>query len=195
MTSWYKLSPELSFRSYLKCVKPVYRALHEPLPKQEPDPFTKCVLGDHINHSTVQRHKKVTMAIGEFHENVSGSIKGYRKLPIGNPSECDVVKTDLTEIFELKNRSNTMNSSSASSVIKKLERCHDDGIKAHLILINCEGTVPRFKAPKHIEVWNGQQFYTHITGSDTFFYRLQNTLKYTMDNFKTFEEIEGLQSP
>lgn len=197
--SWYKIAPEVTFESYKKCVKPIYQCLSKPVPKHDTDPFVNSVVCavTNIKHMEVyvQAHKMITMKMGDFHESIAGSIDGYRKLPIGNPSGCDIEKEDLTEVFELKNRANTMNSSSASSVIDKLIKAHNEGKKAHLVLINCEGSVPRFKAPDYIEVWNGRKFYTHITGSETFFDRLEETLRYTMENFKTFEEIEPPQSP
>jgi len=92
------------------------------------------------------------------------------------------------EVYELKNSYNTMNSSSAESVINKLKRAHKLGIKARLVLINCNKSIPRFKSPEYIDVWDGNTFYTHITGSDTFFDRL-------LETFNTAEEILQSVSP
>ena len=88
------------------------------------------------------------------------------------------------EIFELKNRYNTMNSSSAKTVVEKLTRhANTPGITtAALVIINRNGNAPlgRFKAPEEVKVWDGQHYYTHITGSDTFFQRLQETFAHAV---------------
>lgn len=54
-------------------------------------------------------------------ESLAGSINEYKKLHKGSPIGCGIDKRYLSEVFEPKNRANTMNSSSTvSSVIDKL---------------------------------------------------------------------------
>lgn len=128
--------------------------------------------------------------MGDFHEELAGKLPGWKTLKNGDESGCDVMKEDGTEFQEWKNRDNTMNSSSASSVIAKLKKLAAEGKKAVLVEVNCPaGKVCRFGAPPEVEVLNGQQAYARVSGRETFFLDLKSTLAYVFKNFKTFDAL------
>jgi hypothetical protein len=74
-----------------------------------------------------QIDKSINNSIGTFHEQVLGGIKGYE---IGNLSGFDIKATDNTLFADIKNKHNTMNSSSAEALFQKLARYADDYKKA-----------------------------------------------------------------
>lgn len=67
---------------------------------------------------TRQNDKTISNAIGDFHQSLLGGIAGLRDLGVGNG--CDIVNADQTIFAEVKNKHNTMNSSSAEATIQKL---------------------------------------------------------------------------
>ena len=128
--------------------------------------------------------------MGDFHEELAGKLPGWETLKVGDPSGCDVMKKDGTEYQEWKNRDNTMNSSSGSAVIGKLQALAAKGKKAVLVEVNCpKGKVCRFGAPPNIEVLNGQQAYARVSGRETFFDDLNTTLAYVFKTFKTYDAL------
>ena len=66
-----------------------------------------------------QIDKSVNNAIGSFHEQVLGGIEGYE---LGNLSGFDIKAKDNSLFADIKNKHNTMNSSSAESLFQKLSR-------------------------------------------------------------------------
>ena len=65
-----------------------------------------------------QAQKSIQNAIGEFHQNLLGSFKGWHNA--GRGGSVDLINNDLKIIAEVKNKHNTMNSSSAAETYKKL---------------------------------------------------------------------------
>jgi len=65
------------------------------------------------NEIARQINKSITNSIGTFHEEILGGIIGYQK---GNNSGYDIKADDDTLFADIKNKHNTMNSSSAESL-------------------------------------------------------------------------------
>lgn len=70
-----------------------------------------------------QIDKSINNSIGTFHEQILGGIQGYE---IGNSSGFDIKAVDDTLFADVKNKHNTMNSSSAEALFQKLARYADD---------------------------------------------------------------------
>ena len=129
--------------------------------------------------------------MGDFHEELMGKFPGWETYPVGHSTGCDVGKLDGTIVMEVKNRHNTMNSSSGEAVVNKLLKNHEKGKQAILVEVNCPGgKVTRYGAPASIEVWNGKTTYTFLSGRDSFFDDLQQTLQYVFTNFKTLAQLK-----
>lgn len=142
--------------------------------------------------------KALAMKLGDFHEELAGKLKGYVTLANGDPSGCDVAKEDGSEIWEFKNRENTLNSKSARQTIQVLTRHHKNGVRPFLVFVNSskdKKTLPRFGAPEHITVMNGQQAYAHISGRPDFFDDIRSTLAETFKRFPTYVEIQRVIRP
>lgn len=67
-----------------------------------------------------QIDKSINNSIGTFHEQVLGGIEGYEA---GNLSGYDIKATDNSLFADMKNKHNTMNSSSAESLFEKTVYC------------------------------------------------------------------------
>lgn len=65
-----------------------------------------------------QIDKSINNSIGTFHEQILGGIDGFE---VGNLSGYDIKAKDNTLFADIKNKHNTMNSSSAESLFQKLK--------------------------------------------------------------------------
>lgn len=68
-----------------------------------------------------QQDKTINNKIGEFHQELLGKVDGWVDLGIGDETEIDLKKEDNSVFIELKNKHNTMNSSSTKTCREKLE--------------------------------------------------------------------------
>lgn len=71
------------------------------------------------NEEIRQAQKSLSNAIGLFHQNILGSIKGWQLLPTGGI--VDIVNHDSMIIGEVKNKHNTLKGSDKSSLYYKIE--------------------------------------------------------------------------
>lgn len=69
-----------------------------------------------------QIDKSINNSIGTFHEQILGGITGFE---MGNLSGFDIKASDNTLFADIKNKHNTMNSSSAESLFQKLAKYAD----------------------------------------------------------------------
>jgi hypothetical protein len=135
--------------------------------------------------------KSLEGKMGDFHEELMGKFPGYETLKVGHATGCDIRKLDDSEFFEVKNRDNTMNSSSGKTVVDKLVLLANKGKKAVLVEVNCKNDrVSRFGAPPEVFVWNGRRTYEYLSGRETFYDDLLKTLKHTFNVYKTYESLK-----
>ncbi len=83
-----------------------------------------------------QAQKSIQNAIGEFHQNLLGKFHGWENP--GRGGSVDLINQDLRIIAEVKNKYNTMNSSSAAETYMKLAnhlRYDRKGYTAYLVQI------------------------------------------------------------
>jgi len=198
--AWY-LIPEIPFAEYVKCLAPLYKVLEQRHTSEGGDDiFLKSILMEHSGmtedawrFAEKQRRyeKALTMKMGDFHEELAGKFGGYETLPVGHATGCDVRKLDDSEYWEWKNRDNTMNSGSAATVVAKLRAIHESGKKGFLVMVNTEKPrAPRPKGmPAEVNVFTGKEAYAYLSGRDTFFTDLHETVKATFKTYKTHKEL------
>lgn len=73
------------------------------------------------NEISRQSDKTINNKIGEFHQEILGKVDGWIDLGVGDETEVDLKKEDNSVFIELKNKYNTMNSSSKETCRRKLE--------------------------------------------------------------------------
>jgi len=138
-----------------------------------------------------QVDKSINNAIGTFHEQVLGGVKGYQ---IGSHSGYDIKANDNTLYADIKNKHNTMNSSSAESLFQKLARYADDNKKAKCywvqILAKSSFNTPwagiiNKKEYSHSRVFkiSGDLFYSLITGQDDALFQLYKALPVAIKDY------------
>jgi hypothetical protein len=121
-----------------------------------------------------QVDKSINNSIGTFHEQILGGIKGYEA---GNLSGFDIKAVDNTLFADIKNKHNTMNSSSAEALFQKLARYANDYKKAKCYWVQilaknsfCELWTSEIngKEYSHSRVYkiSGDQFYALLSGQD-----------------------------
>ena len=198
--TWYKIR-EISPSDFVKCCKDIYKVIEQQhKSKSTEDPFLKAVVTGH-NKLSEEIWKKTEVIrleqkalegkMGDFHGELMGKFPGYETYPNGHSSGCDVGAVDGTVVIEVKNRHNTMNSSSGEAVIAKLKKNHAEGKRAILVEVNCpDGKVSRFGAPDYIVVWNGQEAYEFLSGRESFFGDLLSTMQYAFTTFKTHADLK-----
>jgi hypothetical protein len=198
---WYKIQ-EIKPTDFVSCVKGIYSVLEKThQSKTNEDPFIKAVVTGYNNMSDIEweqaetsrlSQKVLEMKMGDFHEEMMGKIPGYETYKVGHFTGCDVGSLDGKEIYEVKNKNNTTKGSDGKHIIQQLVKLLEAGKHPIFVQINCpNGKVNRFNAPKGVDVWNGRTTYHHMTGRDTFFDDLQETVQYVFSNYKTLQELKS----
>ena len=72
------------------------------------------------NKAIILKEKQYQMKIGEIWQEAIGSFPGFTNLYVGDKTGLDVISTSNKIIIELKNRTNTDNSSSKKANLDKL---------------------------------------------------------------------------
>ncbi len=147
-----------------------------------------------------QIDKSINNSIGTFHEQVLGGIKGFE---VGNLSGFDIKAEDNTLFADIKNKHNTMNSSSAEALFQKLARYADDYKKAkcYWVQILAKGSFNELwkgdingKEYSHSRVFkiSGDQFYALLSGKDDALFQLYKSLPIAIEDY--LKSIENSNS-
>jgi hypothetical protein len=146
-----------------------------------------------------QIDKSINNSIGTFHEQILGGIKGFE---VGNLSGFDIKSVDETLFADIKNKHNTMNSSSAEALFQKLARYANDYKKAkcYWVQILAKGSFCELwtaeingKEYSHSRVYkiSGDQFYALLSGQDDALFKLYKILpKAIQDYLSSIENNE-----
>lgn len=138
-----------------------------------------------------QIDKSINNSIGTFHEQILGGIKGFE---VGNLSGFDIKAEDDTLFADIKNKHNTMNSSSAEALFQKLARYANDYKKAKCFWVQilakgsfCELWTGEIngKEYSHSRVYkiSGDQFYALLSGKEDAFFELYKALPLAIKDF------------
>jgi Eco47II restriction endonuclease len=138
-----------------------------------------------------QIDKSINNSIGTFHEHILGGIAGFE---MGNLSGFDIKATDDTLFADIKNKHNTMNSSSAESLFQKLARYADTYKKANCywVQILAKGSFNERwtgeingKEYSHSRVFkiSGDQFYALLSGQNDALYQLYKVLPIAIKDY------------
>lgn len=149
-----------------------------------------------------QIDKSINNSIGTFHEQILGGIKGYE---IGNLSGFDIKAIDNTLFADIKNKHNTMNSSSAESLFQKLAKYADTYKQANCywvqILAKNSFNEKWFgeingKEYSHSRVYkiSGDQFYKLLTGNENSLFELYQVLPKAISDFLNKQKNNKSQS-
>ena len=138
-----------------------------------------------------QIDKSINNSIGTFHEQILGGINGYE---IGNLSGFDIKATNDTLFADIKNKHNTMNSSSSEALFQKLARYADTYKKANCYWVQIlakksfntlwHGDI-NGKEYSHSRVYriSGDRFYTLLTGEEDAFFQLYKKLPIAIEDY------------
>jgi len=155
---WYKLK-EIPWQKFVACqnVKKIYSIREGKVCKSLSlnDPFLRACYPEDNDEAFLARMvaaskpRQYVQVIGDLHTEVAGLIPGYvdgktiearrRSNPELYPKDfmrgCDLVKENMTEIYEFKNNVHTMNSDAAKSVKEKLKVASTKGFTAYLVRV------------------------------------------------------------
>jgi translation elongation factor EF-G len=145
-----------------------------------------------------QIDKSINNSIGTFHEQVLGGISGFE---MGNLSGFDIKATDDTLFADIKNKHNTMNSSSSESLFQKLARYADTYKKANCYWVqilakssfNEKWTSEiNGKEYSHSRVFkiSGDQFYALLSGQKDALFQLYKALPTAINDYLMAVEKE-----
>jgi len=146
-----------------------------------------------------QIDKSINNSIGTFHEQILGGIEGFE---MGQLSGFDIKATDHSLFADIKNKHNTMNSSSAESLFQKLAHYANTYKKAkcYWVQILAKGSFNEKwlseingKEYSHSRVYkiSGDQFYALLTGQDDAFYQLYQALPVAIADFLEANETSN----
>jgi hypothetical protein len=199
--SWYRIL-EISREDFLKCCSDLYKVLEKRhVSVSSEDPFLKAIIQGHSKMSDEEWlaaekarlfQKILEMKMGDFHEELMGKFHGWKTLKNGHPTGMDVSNEDGTIMLEVKNRNNTVKASDGKHIIERIERLkREKDIRAIFVQVNCPGgRVSRYTASASVDIMNGHQIYTFLSGRRTFFDDLLLTLRFVFANYNTFEELK-----
>jgi hypothetical protein len=138
-----------------------------------------------------QIDKSINNSIGTFHEQILSGIQGYER---GNLDGYDIKAIDETLFADIKNKYNTMNSSSAESLFQKLSKYADEHKKAkcYWVQILAKSSFNELwkgdingKEYSHSRVYkiSGDRFYALLAKQDDALYQLYKKLPIAIDDF------------
>lgn len=151
------------------------------------DKHFKNVTDEDLLKSEVARQidKSITNAIGTFHEEMLGSIEGYIR---GNLEGWDIKSETNNSLFaDIKNKHNTMNSSSTESLYQKLQRYAEANPEAKCYWVQIISTKSfdeqwkasfsgrRYNHPRVRRI-SGDKFYELLSGVDNALYEIYKAL-------------------
>src|SRR5690606_1301298 len=148
-----------------------------------------------------QIDKSINNSIGTFHEQILGGIKGYE---IGNLSGFDIKANDDMLFADIKNKHNTMNSSSAEALFQKLAHYANSYKKARCYWVQiwakssfCENWTGEIngKEYSHSRVFkiSGDRFYALLSGQEDALYQLYKNLPKAIDEY--LKNIDAQHNP
>ncbi len=138
-----------------------------------------------------QIDKSINNSIGTFHEQILGGIHGFE---VGNLSGFDIKAIDDTLFADIKNKHNTMNSSSAEALFQKLSRYADTYKKSKCYWVQilakssfCElwkGEI-NGKEYSHSRVYkiSGDQFYALLSGKEDALFQIYKNLPNAVNDY------------
>jgi len=138
-----------------------------------------------------QIDKSINNSIGTFHEQILGGIKGFE---VGNLGGFDIKADDDSLFADIKNKHNTMNSSSAEALFQKLSRFADTHKKSRCYWVQvlakssfCElwkGEI-NGKEYSHSRVYkiSGDQFYALLSGKENALFQLYENLPIAVKDY------------
>jgi len=144
-----------------------------------------------------QIDKSINNSIGTFHEQILGGIEGFE---LGNLSGFDIKAKDDSLFADIKNKHNTMNSSSAEALFQKLSRYANDYKKSKCYWVQilaknsfCELWTGEIngKEYSHSRVYkiSGDKFYALLSGQDDAFFQLYKILPTAIkDHLKSIDK-------
>lgn len=147
-----------------------------------------------------QVDKSINNSIGTFHEEILGGIDGFE---IGKLSGFDIKAMDDTLFADIKNKHNTMNSSSAEALFQKLARYADTYKKAKCYWVQIlakksfderwSGIINR-KEYSHSRVFkiSGDQFYALLSGQEDALLQLYKALPVAIRSYLDSIERDDL---
>jgi len=148
---------------------------------------------DELIRSEILRQidKSTNNAIGTFHEQVLGGINGYE---VGNRGGFDIRAADGSLFADIKNKHNTINSSSAEALFQKLARYADTYKQAKCYWVQILAKAS-FDEPWEAEIngreyghsrvfkISGDRFYALLSGQENALFQLYKALPKAIDDY------------
>lgn len=138
-----------------------------------------------------QIDKSINNSIGAFHEQILGGISGFE---VGNLSGYDIKAIDNSLFADVKNKHNTMNSSSAESLFQKLAKYANENKKAKCYWVQIlakssfyelwQGEI-NGKEYSHSRVYkiSGDQFYALLSGNENALFEMYQKLPIVVNDY------------
>lgn len=144
-----------------------------------------------LNEIARQADKSINNAIGTFHENILGGIEGFQS---GTLSGYDIKSNDNTLFADIKNKHNTMNSSSAEALFQKLANYANQFKKArcYWVQILAKSSFEELwtadingKEYSHSRVYkiSGDRFYAKLSNEPDALFNLYKALPVAIDDY------------
>lgn len=156
----------------------------------------------------------LSQRLGDFHEELAGKFPGYRTVHTGHWSGLNVMREDRKIYMEWKNRGN-ISTDIKEKVFEKFKYLLEKPTepKVEYVVLVCVNVPEVWKKPdliiknkigkvkidltsykKRIHIMSGREAYTALSGSETFFDRLLETIKYVFKNKSAYDFIMNIET-
>lgn len=160
----------------------------------------------YVDEENRQIQKTIQNAVGTFHQKLLGSMPGWQDMNVGGG--LDVRSASARVIAEVKNKHNTMNSSSAEATYDKLSnwlRYRDKDFTAYVVKI-VPKSPDRFNRPwthsaklaalrENIREIDGYSFYAMTTGDPDALSKIYEKLRRTLGELTNDTKLELVSDP
>jgi hypothetical protein len=214
--------PEIDIKLYYYCTRRLFKLIENDLKDYGAydDIFARQIFfaqtgadenGWRMFESQRRFQQALSSRLGDFHEELSGKLPGYRTLPQKHWSGLDVMKEDRSEIYEWKNRAD-VSTDILTTVYQKFKKILDSGKIGRCILVHVnvpdgwkppapikrrqDGTVLiDLTTPKYagrVYIMSGREAYAHMSGDPHFIDRLRMTMSNTFQDVSLQESLSRI---
>lgn len=166
--------------------------------------FNSMEIEEYLASEVLRKNdKSISNAIGTFHEELLGSIKGFKRIKVGG--KHDIESEDKTIFAEIKNKHNTVKGEDQLTVFEKLEALAEKLPEATCYYVRIIDTKSRNNVWKfskgnitythpRVRIISGDKFYSIVTGDENAFKELIDKFPDILNQYISRKKYESKDS-
>lgn len=140
--------------------------------------------------------RSISQNLGDFWQRVLGDVPDWENLGIGHETGCDLINEKTKTVIELKNKWNTMNSSSRTAIIDKLVKQKEKGYTGIIGIINDKTVQGKVSTDKKsgITIASGAKLFELVCGYNAYEDVMKNFEEYWNQEEDAVDSLTRLMS-